>query len=155
LVAIRRSTPEDADALESLYLELQDHHFPLQPHNPRYQLGAARWRQLAAQVLADPAHEVLIADDDGVVVGCSVLRYEEKPWGLACQMETLVVTAGRRGQGVGDALVAASEESGTRRGARAMRVEVIVENDGGRSFYERRGYQALALRYGKPLTQPG
>lgn len=151
---IRRGVPGDASAVGALYVELQEHHFRLQPHNPRYQVEAERWRDLAREALADRAEDVLIAESESAVVGCAILRYEEKPWGLACQIETLVVTPSARGRGVGEELLLAGEQAAAERGARGMRVEVIVENDGGRAFYERRGYRPLALRYGKPIQDP-
>lgn len=150
-MGILEGTASDVASVGALYLELQEHHFRLQPHNPRYQVGAERWLEIARGALQDPDAAVLIAEEDDVVVGCAVLRYEAKPWGLACQIETLIVTADWRGRGVGARLVAASEEAAARRGAGGMRVEVVVENTGGRAFYERLGYGALALRYGKPL----
>jgi ribosomal protein S18 acetylase RimI-like enzyme len=152
---IRTATPSDGPALAALYVELQEHHFALQPHNPRYRVAGERWRQIARTAVEDPDGEVLVADEDGVVVGCAVLRYEEKPWGLACQIDTLIVVEGRRGRGIGGALMTASEQVAANRGALGMRVEVVVENDDGRSFYERRGYRALALRYGKGIEGAG
>jgi ribosomal protein S18 acetylase RimI-like enzyme len=148
---IRAGGPPDAEAVGALYLELQEHHFALQPHNPRYRVAAERWLEIARDSLHDRNGEVLIADGEHGVVGCAVLRYEGKPWGLACQIETLIVTPSSRDRGVGSGLIAAAEEAARRRGAGGMRVEVIVENAGGRAFYERLGYDELAVRLGKPI----
>jgi ribosomal protein S18 acetylase RimI-like enzyme len=148
---IRDSVPGDARAVGDLLIELGDHHFELQPHNPRYGVKSERWHEIARQAVTDPDGEVLIAEGEGTVVGCSVLRYEDKPWGLACQVETLIVTAGWRGRGVGKALLAAGEVAAARRGALGMRVEVVVENDEAQAFYAARGYRPLALRLGKPV----
>jgi phosphinothricin acetyltransferase len=150
---IRGSVPDDAGAVGDLLIELGDHHFELQPHNPRYGVKSARWHEIARHAVGDPDGEVLIAEEAGAVIGCSVLRYEDKPWGLACQVETLIVTAAWRGQGVGRALLAAGEDAATRRGALGMRVEVVVENDEAQAFYEARGYRPLALRLGKPVER--
>ncbi|HEX3325739.1 MAG TPA: GNAT family N-acetyltransferase [Actinomycetota bacterium] len=154
-VRIRTGVPADSPAVSDLYLELQAHHFRLQPHNPRYRVHSERWAEIARAALEDPGDEVLVAETEDGLVGCAVLRYEDKPWGLACQIETLVVTPSWRGRGVGSELMAAGEDAAMRRGALGMRVEVVVENDEGRAFYERRGYQALALRYGKPVEGAG
>jgi ribosomal protein S18 acetylase RimI-like enzyme len=148
---VRGSVPGDAPAVGDLLTELGDHHFELQPHNPRYGVKGERWHEIAHHAVTDPDGEVLIAEEGGTVIGCSVLRYEDKPWGLACQVETLIVTAGWRGRGVGTTLLAAGEDAAVRRGALGMRVEVVVENDEAQAFYEARGYRALAFRLGKPL----
>jgi ribosomal protein S18 acetylase RimI-like enzyme len=154
-LAIRAGEPADVPTVGSLLLELQRHHFRLQPGNPRYGLPAERWLEVARDVLGDPNGEVLIAEDGSGVAGCAVLRYEGKPWGLACQIETLVVATAARDRGIGSMLVAAAEEAARRRGAGGMRVEVIVENEKGRAFYERLGYEGLAVRLGKPIEGPG
>ncbi len=152
---IRNSTPSDAGAVGALYVELQQHHFRLQPHNPRYQVKSERWLEIARRAVEDPDDDVLVAEAESGVVGFARLRYEAKPWGLASQVETLVVSARWRGRGVGTELLAAGEAAAASRGARGMRVEVVVENDEGREFYEHRGYLALALRYGKPVDGAG
>jgi ribosomal protein S18 acetylase RimI-like enzyme len=154
-MTIRNSTPSDAPAIGNLYVELQKHHFALQPHNPRYQVSSERWLEIARRAVEDADDDVLIAEEDSIVVGFIRLRYDEKPWGLACQIETLIVTAPWRGRGVGKELLAAGEDAAATRGARGMRVEVVVENGEGRNFYEHRGYAALALRYGKPVEGAG
>jgi ribosomal protein S18 acetylase RimI-like enzyme len=153
-LAIRPGAPSDAEAVGALYLELQEHHFRLQPHNPRYGVAAERWLEIARDALQDPDGQVLIAEGKHGAVGCAVLRYEGKPWGLACQIETLIVTASARDRGVGSRLVTATEKAARRRGAGGMRVEVIVENAGGRAFYARLGYDELAVRLGKPIERP-
>jgi ribosomal protein S18 acetylase RimI-like enzyme len=136
-------------------VELQEHHAALQPHNPRYHVEPNRWLDIARAALDHPDDEVLIAEDERIVIGFATLRYEEKPWGLACQVETLIVSRRLRGHGVGSALLRAGEEAAARRGARGMRVEVLEQNADGRKFYEKRGYGTLALRYGKPIEGAG
>ncbi|MEA2486217.1 MAG: hypothetical protein QOD46_1328 [Actinomycetota bacterium] len=139
----------------SLYVELQEHHAALQPDNPRYHVEPTRWLEIARTAIEHPDDEVVVAEEERTVIGFATLRYEEKPWGLACQVETLIVARRWRGQGVGSALLRAAEESAAARGARGMRVEVLEENADGRRFYEDRGYGTLALRYGKPIMGAG
>jgi ribosomal protein S18 acetylase RimI-like enzyme len=152
---IRKARLSDAAAVGALYIELQEHHFELQPDNPRYQVSPERWLEIARGAIEHPHDEVLVAEEESTVAGFARLRYEEKPWGLACQVETLVVASRWRGRGIGTRLMAVSEEAAARRGAGGMRVEVVVESDEGRGFYEHRGYRALALRYGKPVEGAG
>jgi ribosomal protein S18 acetylase RimI-like enzyme len=152
---IRKARLSDARAAGALYIQLQEHHFELQPHNPRYRVAPERWLEIARAAIEHPDDEVLVAEEDRRVVGLVRLRYEEKPWGLACQIETLVVNSAARGRGIGTQLLQACEEASARRGAQGMRVEVVVESNEGRNFYEHRGYQALALRYGKPVEGAG
>jgi ribosomal protein S18 acetylase RimI-like enzyme len=152
---VRSARASDAPAVGDLYIELQEHHFELQPDNRRYQVARERWLEVARVAVADSDDEVLVAQENSSVVGFSRLRYDEKPWGLACQVETLIVSSSFRGRGIGTQLLEASEVAAARRGARGMRVEVVIENGGGREFYEKRGYRALAMRYGKPVEGSG
>jgi ribosomal protein S18 acetylase RimI-like enzyme len=154
-VEVRNARASDARAVGALYVELQEHHFELQPHNPRYQVTGDRWLEIARAAIDHPEDEVLVAQEENTIVGFSTRRYEEKPWGLACQVETLIVASSWRGRGIGTQLLAASEEAAARRGARGMRVEVVIENEEGRDFYEKRAYRALAIRYGKPIEGAG
>ena len=50
-----------------------------------------------------------MARSGGRVVGFVGLAYEDKPWGLSCEVKTLVVDEDRRGRGLGTALMRAAE----------------------------------------------
>ena len=150
-ILIRASTTGDRAAIVSLYLELEDHHRVLQPSNARYNLGRERWDDLVAQFLADPSVAVLVAASPDGLVGFVKLLLVEKPWGLSCEIDTMVVSSSHRGRGIGRRLMGAAETYARDHEARAMRVTVLIENRDGRRFYEREGYGPIAVRYGKPV----
>jgi ribosomal protein S18 acetylase RimI-like enzyme len=95
---------------------------------------------------------VLVASLDGLIVGFAKLSFADKPWGLACEIETLVVERHTRGHGCGTRLMRAAESCATRAGAKGMRVDVLLANEPARSFYEGLGYEPFALRYGKAVA---
>lgn len=150
-VDIRRALPSDADAVARLYVALRDHHRELQPHNPRYAVTEAGWDKTASEALTSGDAECYIALRDGRVAGFMKLAFVPKPWGISCEIETLIVEDEARDAGIGSALLNRAELAGLRRGAKAMRVDVLLENERGRSFYERRGFDSLAVRYGKMI----
>lgn len=150
-ILIRASTTGDRAAIVSLYLELEDHHRVLQPSNARYNLGRERWDDLVAQFLADPSVEVLVAAASEGLVGFLKLLLVEKPWGLSCEIDTMVVSSSHRGRGIGRRLMGAAETYARAHEAKAMRVTVLIENRDGRRFYEREGYGPIAVRYGRPV----
>jgi ribosomal protein S18 acetylase RimI-like enzyme len=152
---IRPATPGDRAAIVSLYLELEDHHRVLQPSNARYNLGRKRWDGLVARFLADPSVAMLVAATPDVPVGFAKLMMVEKPWGLSCEIDTMVVSTRFRGRGIGRRLMDAAEAYARTHEAKAMRVTVLVENGDGRRFYEREGYGPIAVRYGKPVGRAG
>ena len=93
-----------------------------------------------------------MARSGGRVVGFVGLAYEDKPWGLSCEVKTLVVDEDRRGRGLGTALMRAAETEAHSSGARGLRVDVLQMNGPARSFYEGLGYEMFAARYGKPVA---
>jgi ribosomal protein S18 acetylase RimI-like enzyme len=99
-----------------------------------------------------PQNHYLVAEHDGSVRGFVKLSIAEKPWGLSCEMDTLVVDEGWRGRGIGKELLVAAEDHAVEIGARGLRADVLASNEEGRAFYEREGYSLVAVRYGKSIT---
>jgi GNAT superfamily N-acetyltransferase len=95
---------------------------------------------------------MLVAELHGSPVGLAKLSFLDKPWGVSCEIGTLVVVEGHRGERIGTRLLTQSEDIARNAGAKAMRVDVLIPNSRGRVFYERAGYEPIAVRYGKPLA---
>jgi len=148
---VRRATTDDVDAITRLYLELKRHHRPLALNNPRYDVAGDAWRARAARRVVDPKVFVYVVERDARVIGFIEFGFEEKPWGISCEVETLVVEAEHRNQRWGEALMEEAEKRARYEGARGMRVDVLAVNADARRFYERLGYDLFAVRYGKPL----
>jgi ribosomal protein S18 acetylase RimI-like enzyme len=146
---VRVATNEDLEAVTRLYIALSRHHRALQPGNPRYLVGNDRWEAVARNALRDPATTVFVSERDGRVVGLLALSLVEKVWGTSCEIHTLMIDEAARGLGHGTALMGAAERFAAQVGARALRVEVLDGNEKGRLFYERLGYEPVAVRYGK------
>ena len=89
---------------------------------------------------------ILVADDDGTVVGFShVMILEQK--NIAClkpqtavYIQDLDVLECERNKGIGTLLINASKEYGKRRGADFIRTQVFPQNIDGMRFYERNGF---------------
>ena len=71
------------------------------------------------------------------------------------RITALVVDEGARGQGVGGALVNAAEARFAARGCVLVEVTSNQRRTDAHAFYERLGYTATSLRFGKQLTPPG
>jgi GNAT superfamily N-acetyltransferase len=150
-VRVRPASPSDHEAVAQLYVQLKRHQQELQPSNPRYTIADDRWAEVARAALEDPDVFVHVAEIGGRVVGFMKITYAEKPWGVACELETMVVDEKERGRGVGTRMLEKAEAIAHESGAKGMRIDVLIPNYGGREFYERAGYEAFAVRYGKPL----
>ncbi len=152
-VLVQAAGPADLPAIAHLFGELARHHGRIQPNNPRYGVPSSRWRELAERALEDPDEVVLVARSDDEVVGFVRFLYREKPWGISCEIETLVVDEDWRGAGVGTRLLEATEEAAAAKGARGIRADILVGNDEGAAFWQARGYKNFALRFGKALGE--
>ena len=147
---IRRAGMDDANAIANLYIQLKEHHLELAPGMPRYDQPDEDWLEKANSGLRDGSLRFYVAEQMEIT-GFVKLFFEEKSWGLVCEVETLVIDEQARARGIGTALMRHAEQVARDEGAIAMRVNVLRHNSDGRRFYERDGYRPIAVRYGKTL----
>lgn len=150
-VMIRSATQEDLPTIVELQLELAEHHRELEPDNPRYQIEQGRWASLITQAFERRSSAFLVAVADDSVCGFVRFSLLDKPWGVGCEMETLIVARNARSQGVGRKLVEHAEAAARGAGARAIRANVLSKSTRGQQFYIENGYSEIAVRFGKPL----
>ena len=148
---IREAHGADLEAIAKLYVQLKRHHRKLQPGNPRYRVSDAEWREVARRAIATEDIAMRVAELDGAIIGFAKMTLEQKPWGISCEVDTMVVDGRHRNRGVGARLLEAAEQYAKSAGAKGIRVDVLLANHEGRAFYEREGYEPFAVRYGKAL----
>ncbi len=141
--------------LEALWKALQEHHGQVMPQPaglaPRDADESWELRRCAyLLLLVDPGAFVMIAEDDGHVLGYAMVRLAEGSVGYATlatvgDVETLSVLPGARGGGVGTALMDAVYDELAAVGVREVRLDVVAGNDDAIRFYKRRGMQPFAV----------
>jgi GNAT superfamily N-acetyltransferase len=89
---------------------------------------------LWAAALADAGSQVLVADDDGTVVG--VVRWTPRD----ATVQSLYVHPGHQGHGTGAALLEAATRSVADAGGTRARLWVFAANTPARGFYEHHGW---------------
>jgi GNAT superfamily N-acetyltransferase len=128
--AVTAATPEIHAALARLLPQL----------NPKLVLpDMERLRRL----VADPAVTMLVALDGDEIVGTTTVIVYTTPFWIKARLDEVVVDAGARGKGVGEALVKAALDVGRKRGAQ------VAELQSGRGpqraaahrLYERLGFR--------------
>jgi GNAT superfamily N-acetyltransferase len=153
-LVIRPAVVMDIPHLMKLYTEFHEYYVdmvPLQLRSlvkPTYSVDAALENTLR-RILADPDAIVLVADNRGQLVGLSevYLREDSLPGDGRnypyAYMQSLVVAAPSRSQGVGMLLVDAAEEWARSHGCQEMRLEPAEYVEGLLNFYERLGYRTV------------
>lgn len=94
-------------------------------------------RPVTAESLAAPDIHVLVARIDGAALGlCALIERGDG----AVELKRLIVAAQARGRGVGSALVRGAEAEARRLGARAIVLEVGIDNREAQGLYRRAGF---------------
>ena len=128
-IAIRDASVSDAASLARLATQLG------------YPTTEAEAGQRAAAILRRPGHRVLVAEENGEVVGwihvAPSITLESDP---SAEIAGLVVDDRSRGRGIGARLIAEAEAWAAGEGYGVMRVRSNVKRERARRFYERAGY---------------
>ena len=96
-------------------------------------------------IAADPAQVLLVAVDDGDVVGTlqlTVIPGLSRGGALRAQVEAVRVRADHRGEGLGEVMLRWSVEEAGRRGCALVQLTTDKSRPDAHRFYERLGFRA-------------
>lgn len=143
---IRRAGIDDVEQLRLLYQELEEDGVRYQPEH--FVVGE-RSNEFFQSVFESADQDILVAEEDGKILGFShVMILEQKK--VAClKPETLLyiqdldVLESRRSQGIGTLLMEASKRYGKEHGVDFIRTQVFPQNIDGMRFYEKNGFREM------------
>ena len=143
---IMRAGIDDVEQLRLLYQELEEDGVRYQPEH--FVVGE-RSNEFFQSVFESADQDILVAEEDGKILGFShVMILEQKK--VAClKPETLVyiqdldVLESRRSQGIGTLLMEASKRYGKEHGVDFIRTQVFPQNIDGMRFYEKNGFREM------------
>lgn len=125
---IRPARPDDAKAISDLESEC---------------FGGNAWsRSQVASDLVHPSHAVVVAEQDGRMLGYAVITAA----GEVADLTRIAVDEGARRRGIASGLLAAATTIAVQRDAGRMLVEVAAGNLGAQDFYRARGFSEIARR---------
>lgn len=124
-VTIRRSRPEDAQAVLDLWAQERSEH-----------ASTADRLDDVERLIEDSPAALLVAERGGEIVGALIAAWD----GWRGNMYRLAVSKGHRRQGIGIALTRAGEEYLLSRGVRRVTALVAFEDDLAGAFWESAGY---------------
>lgn len=140
-VRVRRAVLDDADAIESVRTDTwRDTYRGLLPDSLLDRLGYDGTRRRAVMAAMPPEQFVLVAEDDGAVVGFCIggpSRSPNDPY--RGEVYAIYVRPEHHGRGAGRALLEAAVMELLGRGFPSMIIWVLRENAPSRRFYERMG----------------
>lgn len=155
MVDVVLAGPERLDDVEPLTRSLHEHHRTVDPAIPGIPLRDTDvwWEVRRGRYdawLAEPESFLLIADDERGAVGYALVTFHDRDDSNAtgdrfAELQSLVVSPDRRGEGIGTALLHAVYREVRGRGAEELLIGMLAANGPARRFYEREGFRPWVL----------
>jgi len=132
---MRIATPDDADAVHALLLELAE------SMDVRDKVASNNKDIRDALLGAEPAVHALLAEQGGMAIGVAIFFLTFSTWrgSNGVYLQDIYVRSGDREAGTGKRLLAKIAEWATAQGADHMRLSVDTENVAAQSFYRHIG----------------
>lgn len=135
---IRSARPEDLDAIVAMLAD-----DPLGASRERTGEDLDAYRDALREITADPAHQVLVVELDGAVVGVlqlSFLRCLTHGGGRRAQIEGVRIAAGQRGAGLGEVLIGEAVRQARAAGCHLVQLTTDRRRPRALAFYQRLGF---------------
>jgi RimJ/RimL family protein N-acetyltransferase len=142
---VRRAEPADAPALAALTAAVgrEPEGWLLYDAGGTSVAAERRYVRLARR---DPNAAVLVAEEDGEVVGRLSISRDPHPASAHVADLGVVVAASHRRRGIGAALLAAAEDWARGAGVEKLELHVFPHNGPAIALYEKRGYEREGVR---------
>ncbi|MGM0509846.1 MAG: N-acetyltransferase family protein [Thermoplasmatota archaeon] len=151
---IRQAKMEDIDDLAELWYDLATMHEDIMEGYELSEDPKSAWTEMMEDFIENPNWRTFIAEDDGIVGFVTVgLRkradfFRRQKMGMIMD---LFVKEDRRGEGIGTALVSASESWIKEKGFEVAVLTVAPENQGAVDFWKEHGYRTYLYKQRKEL----
>ncbi|WP_341912029.1 N-acetyltransferase family protein [Ferrovibrio terrae] len=142
MIEIRDATLEDSEAIRAIYNDAVLNTTAVFDYVAREPQAQRDWMTMKA----DQKLPVLVATDGAAVVGYSSFG-QFRPWPafLYCVENAIYIAPDRRGQGIGQKLLAALVTVATQRGLRSMVAAITAENAASLRLHEKLGFTRTGL----------
>lgn len=140
-MTLRPARDDEAEALAQLHVAAwRDAHAAFAPTEAIETLGVARRLPAWQRYLADPAQHVLVAEQNGALVGLVCFGPASQPeLGEQAEIKHLYVAGSARQLGLGKSLLEAALAQALIDGYTKATLAVVSENTAARGFYKARG----------------
>lgn len=159
---IRPAGPEDIPGLVDLWIEFMDFHTALDQDYVRSPEAVENWTSYITGKIADENFRVIVAVDQGDLVGHLVATLKEYPPVFTIKsygfVQEIAVNEKYQRRGVATDLYDAAEEWLLSRGVSRIQINVDSENLASRSFWSSAGFEphteTLIKKFGTSVTEP-
>jgi ribosomal-protein-alanine acetyltransferase len=103
-------------------------------------------RRSLRHFLASPNATLTVAEKGGKLAGCSLVLYRRRS--KLARLYSIAIAPEFRRRGLAQSLLAAAEKEATRRGRRALRIEVREDNARAIKLYKKLGYRLFGRHPG-------
>ncbi len=140
---VRKATNNDIPAISELYREQFREMAKLIPD---FIKEGDQSTEFVKNTIADEESDILIYQNDGMVVGFILLQAKIRPDfpfmlpGKYCYIMDIIVSENHRGKGFGTALMNAAKDWAKERNCNFINLDVLVNNSGAISLYEKLGF---------------
>ena len=155
MMRIRRGDAKDLHGVIELWKELMDFHREIDPMFTRHPRGADNFTKFLMELMDSPDAALFVSEEDGELTGyllATVSKYPpvfmEENYGM---ITDAVVTASRRRQGTGEALVEKAAEWFREKGLTRMEMRLVNANPVSSSFWRKMGFQPYLTTLFKEL----
>ena len=158
---VRRATPADLPVIGRLGALLVEEHYDFDPQRflPARPRTPADYASFISTQLEDPNKTVLVADNDGDVVGYAFAAVEGYDYmalrGPAGVLHDLIVAPEYRGRGVGRLLLGAALEFCRSRGVPRVVLSTADRNVAAQRLFASMGFRRTMIEMTRDLNEPG
>jgi GNAT superfamily N-acetyltransferase len=130
---------------------------PIEPDRRLDSAVAGEWYAALLERVAKGSGRIFIAEQDGRAIGWGIFLIEQAPLYVVEELRRegfiveLFVVEAVRGQGVGQALIAACEDEARRLGLKRIMIGVLAGNRRAAEIYQHAGYAPYQLELAKAL----
>ena len=147
-MTVRKAQKDDFESIQELNYQIFEYEYDncsktMNKEYPYIETGIAYFKKIVNE---EEGNSGFVYENKGVVVGYASLRIIKEQdlthrTGIKqVQLQTLCVDKKHRGQGIGQALVAASKAWAKGQGANNLKVIAMAQNENARSFYKECGF---------------
>lgn len=153
MITIQKHNVSDSDSVDQLFLELQKHENKHDKFKSIKLENAKKYKAKLLETINDQHGEMLVAKDNGEVLGLIVWFLEEElefdePYGYTSD---IVVLEQKRGKGIGQLLLDEAIKHIKTTGVKRVHIGVLLANTQTKEFYSKNGFDEYSVEMTKLL----